>query len=54
MAGLCSRADEQALTGPECRFSNAVEMTAENTISGNLGMWRRWPSTSHEARPAIV
>jgi hypothetical protein len=42
------------LTGSKCRFSYVFEMTAENTISGNLGMWWRWPSTSPEARPAIV
>jgi hypothetical protein len=29
-------------------------MTAEIRISPLNGMWWRWPSMSHEARPAIV
>jgi hypothetical protein len=54
MHGFCPSADERALTRRICRFSYVFEMTNEIRIARNVGMWWRWSSTSHEARPAIV
>jgi hypothetical protein len=53
-AAFCPKADERALTRRFCTFSYVIEMTAEIRIARNVGMWWRWPSTSHVARPAIV
>jgi hypothetical protein len=54
MRAFWRHADERALTRRFCRFSYVVEMTAEIRILSSNGMWWRWPSTSHLARPAIV
>jgi hypothetical protein len=44
------------LTARHRRFSYVLEMASENLIACNASFasWWRWPTASHEARPAIV